>query len=299
MSLRTIATFGLGDETKIGETDETCVVLNIAKGSVTNFEAPSDESTSKLPKSALDKKGLVAETDSGQEKKKPASEVSKQNSSTRVGAIVNAANERCLGGGGVDGAINSVAGISLWKDRLALPILGEQEVRCHTGSAVITGPNRYGSLRVSYVVHAVGPAYFRFADEMSDDDSDTDTKQDDSVDFAEPDALLRSAYQESLERCRENGITDVAFSLLSAGVFRGKRSLNDVLSIGVTAIRDWVKDQEKANLEAAAIHSTDGGEQPSKHPLRSVTLCGFSELEVVALKKVCRCILVNDDAKED
>lgn len=295
MSLRTIATFGLG-KTKIGGTDES-IVLNIVKGSVINFEAPSDESTSKVSKEKSDKESAVTETDSEKDEKKPATEVSKHNSSTRVGAIVNAANEGCLGGGGVDGAINNAGGISLLKDRFALPIVGEQDVRCHTGSAVITGPNRYGSLKVPYIVHAVGPAYFRFSEAMSDEDSDTDTDQDENIDFAKPDALLRSAYQESLERCRENGITDVAFSLLSAGVFRGKRTLNDVLSIGVTAIRDWVDEQEKMNSKETVNDSNDDEEQPSKHQLRSVTLCGFSVREVIALNKVCLSILKDEDSK--
>lgn len=97
-------------------------------------------------------------------------------------------------------------------------------IRCPTGSAVITGPNRYGSLAVPFVVHAVGPSYFSFDN------------------FEEPDQLLRSAYIASLDRCQENGIADVAFSLLSAGIFRGNRKLGTVLQIGVEAIRDWAEN---------------------------------------------------------
>ena len=94
-------------------------------------------------------------------------------------------------------------------------------IRCPTGSAVITGPNEYGELAVPFVVHAVGPSYFSFDN------------------FDEPDELLYNAYVESMRRCQENGVTDVAFSLLSAGIFRGQRDLGTVLSIGVDAIRNW------------------------------------------------------------
>lgn len=301
MSLRTIETFDLG-ETKNGGSDDTRVVLNIVQGSVIGFEAPSSEIASNTSKDVPKEEKSDAQTDSKKDETKPADEVSKQNSEARVGAIVNAANERCLGGGGVDGAISNAGGYKLYNDRAALPILSEHEVRCHTGNAVITGPNRYGSLRVNYVVHAVGPAYFRFSDEMSDEDSNeetTDAKHYESDEFAEPDALLRSAYQESLERCRENGITDVAFSLLSAGIFRGKRTLNDVLFIGVTAIRDWVDEQHKLDLEVATNDST--GDEPSqpRHRLRSVTLCGFSVTEVVALVKICRHVFGNKDSSKE
>lgn len=76
-------------------------------------------------------------------------------------AIVNAANNLCLGGGGVDGAISTAGGDRLLNDRRALPsIRGHgREVRCRTGDAVITGPNQYGRLLTPFVIHAVGPNY--------------------------------------------------------------------------------------------------------------------------------------------
>ena len=77
-------------------------------------------------------------------------------------AIVNAANEGCLGGGGVDGAISDAGGTNLMMDRLALPVAGGEDIRCPTGRAVITGPNSYGKLHVPYVIHAVGPNYLQF-----------------------------------------------------------------------------------------------------------------------------------------
>ncbi|KAL3905777.1 MAG: hypothetical protein SGARI_004301 [Bacillariaceae sp.] len=181
-----------------------------------------------------------------------------------VGAIVNAANEGCLGGGGVDGAIGDAGGESLFLDRKALPIIPESGgIRCETGDAVITGPGDYGKLRVPYVIHAVGPAYFSFEEMMEHQN-----------DFRIPNGLLRSAYQQTLERCKENDITDVGFSLLSAGIFRGRQSMKNVLAIGVAGIRDWVEDTEDCGA------------------LKTITLCGFSEREAAML-------MYEEDAAEE
>jgi O-acetyl-ADP-ribose deacetylase (regulator of RNase III) len=59
-----------------------------------------------------------------------------------------------LGGGGVDGAITAAGGENLADDRMALKQIAPG-IRCKTGSAVITGPGDYGSLKVPFVVHAV------------------------------------------------------------------------------------------------------------------------------------------------
>ena len=179
------------------------------------------------------------------------------------GAIVNAANEGCLGGGGVDGAISTMGGNNLFQDRLALPILnykGEVPVRCPVGEAKVTGPNpNYGSLRVPYVIHSVGPNYRNF---------------DDSV---KADELLQSAYTQSLDRAKECYIEAVAFSLLSAGVFRGKRSLESVLRIGIDTILQF-----------------DGYEQ-----LKEVHLCGFNDSEVRTLFGITQSISTLKPLKED
>lgn len=153
--------------------------------------------------------------------------------SSQKGAIVNAANEGCLGGGGVDGAITSAGGLNLHEDRLALPTVRGQ-IRCPTGEARLTGPGDYGSLRVPYVIHAVGPNYYMF----DPDDAET------------PHSLLRSAYSGSMDCTRGTPIEQVAFSLLSAGVFRGTQSLATVLAIGVEAIRDWATDESNRSQSA-------------------------------------------------
>ena len=134
-----------------------------------------------------------------------------------VSAIVNAANERCLGGSGVDGAITKAGGASLAEARKALPVLSDDK-RCATGDAVVTSGS-FGSLRCASVIHAVGPDYRQ-------------------VDLKKGDALLRSAYVAAMRLARENECSTVAFSLLSAGIFRGGRSLDDVLHIAVEALRD-------------------------------------------------------------
>ena len=65
-------------------------------------------------------------------------------------AVVNAANSRLAGGGGVDGAIHRAGGPDIMKE------LEEKYRHCPTGSAVITGGGR---LKAKYVIHAVGPVY--------------------------------------------------------------------------------------------------------------------------------------------
>ena len=72
-----------------------------------------------------------------------------------VDAIVNAANQVMLGGGGVDGAIHDAAGPELYKACLKVPEV-RPGVRCPTGEARITLGFR---LPAKYVIHTVGPVY--------------------------------------------------------------------------------------------------------------------------------------------
>lgn len=72
-------------------------------------------------------------------------------------AIVNAANEGCLGGGGVDGAVTSRGGRALQSARQALPVVAGRSTRCKTGSAVATASG--GLACKKKVIHAVGPNY--------------------------------------------------------------------------------------------------------------------------------------------
>jgi O-acetyl-ADP-ribose deacetylase (regulator of RNase III) len=149
-----------------------------------------------------------------------------------------------LGGGAVDGAISHAGGPALLEARKAVPEVpnpmhhplqdsagmlsklkgwtgktaGSKLCRCPTGEARITIG---GDLQAKYVVHAVGPNYAVLTG-LGWSESDCD-------------ALLASAYENSMKAAQTKGdeIKSIAFSLISAGVFRGSKTVNSVLDIGV------------------------------------------------------------------
>ncbi|OVA17272.1 Macro domain [Macleaya cordata] len=107
---------------------------------------------------------------------------------------VNAANERMLGGGGVDGAIHRAAGPELRSACYAVPEV-RPGVRCPKGEARITPAFR---LPVSHVIHTVGPIY------------DVDNH---------PEVTLKSAYRNCLRLAKDNNIQYIAFPAISCGVY--------------------------------------------------------------------------------
>lgn len=112
-----------------------------------------------------------------------------------VAAIVNAGNERGLGGGGVDGAIHRAAGPALYEECLKLPEV-RPGVRCPTGEARITGA---GKLPCRYVILTAGPIY-------------RDGKH------GEPE-LLANCYRNALALAVENGVKTIAFPSIATGVY--------------------------------------------------------------------------------
>ena len=131
-------------------------------------------------------------------------------------AIVNAANNSLLGGGGVDGAIHRAAGPRLLAKTITLG-------GCATGDAKITpGYN----LKARHVIHAVGPVY--------------------KANNPEVPGLLASAYRRSLEIAAEKGIRTLAFPSISTGVY--SYPVDEAARIALSTVCDFAQNHAEIEL---------------------------------------------------
>ncbi len=139
-----------------------------------------------------------------------------------VDAIVNAANNSLLGGGGVDGAIHRAAGPELLAACRALD-------GCETGSAKITDGFELPSSRV---IHAVGPMYHR----QEPDESER---------------LLAGCYTRSLELAAKYRCRTIAFCAISTGIY-GYPS-DKAAPVALSAIREFLRGPRGGEIEKVVI----------------------------------------------
>ena len=129
-----------------------------------------------------------------------------------MNAIVNAANNTLLGGGGVDGAIHRAAGSELYVECKTLN-------GCETGFAKITGAY---NLPCKYVIHTVGPIWYGGHEGEHE--------------------KLASCYWECMKLAKENGIRKIAFPSISTGAFRFP--IKKAAEIAVSTVREFLENNK-------------------------------------------------------
>jgi len=136
-----------------------------------------------------------------------------------VDAIVNAANESLLGGGGVDGAIHAAAGPGLLAECRQLPEL-RPGVRCPTGEVRVTAGH---ALPARHVIHTVGPVWHGGGRDEA--------------------ALLANCYWNSLQLAERMQLDSIAFPAISCGVYG--YPLHQAAAIAVTEVLTWQRSHAR------------------------------------------------------
>ena len=144
-----------------------------------------------------------------------------------VDAIVNAANQVMLGGGGVDGAIHRAAGKELFEACLKVPEV-RPGVRCPTGEARITPGFK---LPAKFVIHTVGPVYR-------------------DGQHGEPEKLA-ACYRNSLALAAENGCKSIAFPCISTGVYG--YPIEEAAKIAVREVENFLATKNTKDAEEMEV----------------------------------------------
>ena len=133
----------------------------------------------------------------------------------RVDAIVNAAKNSLMGGGGVDGAIHKAGGPEILRECKEIV---KRQGECPTGEAVITTA---GNMPSKYVIHTVGPVWKGGSE---------DEKQ-----------LLSNCYKNSLNIAVQNGIKSIAFPNISTGIYKFPKKEAGI--IAVESVIEFLKNE--------------------------------------------------------
>ena len=155
----------------------------------------------------------------------------------RSAAIVNAANSRLAGGGGVDGAIHRAGGSEIMEECRRIG-------SCPTGQAVITGS---GDLPVRFVIHAVGPIY-------------RDGRRGE-------DKLLTSAYRESLKLASRSHLESISFPSLSTGAYG--YPIREAAPLALTTVMEYLRNHPEIELVRFVLFS-DGDLEVYSQALREL-----------------------------